>query len=145
GAERETPAVLRGIDAFIVKATASGAIFAADDDRVAAQTIIDYWHNLASRAHTTTGHYVSLASFDPTLAPTLPDAARPYVGLEPFREDTHELYRGRKLLVDDTVRLLQRVPFVAVIGASGSGKSSLALAGVIPALKAGAIEHSAGW
>ena len=35
--------------------------------------------------------------------------------------------------------------FLAILGPSGSGKSSLALAGLIPALKAGKVEGSADW
>ena len=35
--------------------------------------------------------------------------------------------------------------FLAILGPSGSGKSSLALAGLIPALRAGKVEGSAGW
>ena len=65
------------------------------------------------------------------------EKTNPYVGLRPF--DTHEslLFFGRN---DQILELLQRLHqhhFVAVIGSSGSGKSSLLRAGVIPALKAG--------
>ncbi|WLE96153.1 MAG: trypsin-like peptidase domain-containing protein [Candidatus Electrothrix communis] len=61
--------------------------------------------------------------------------ANPYRGLESFQEEDARFYFGRE---SDTTALREKVeqqPFTAVIGASGSGKSSLVLAGVIPALR----------
>ena len=59
----------------------------------------------------------------------------PYRGLEPFREEDAAFFCGR----DDAIReLVQRVrehEFVAVVGPSGSGKSSLVFAGLVPALR----------
>src|SRR5215213_8435709 len=68
---------------------------------------------------------------------TLQDISNPFVGLRPFESDESLLFFGRR---DQTVELLQRLHehhFVAVVGSSGSGKSSLIRAGLIPALKAG--------
>lgn len=65
------------------------------------------------------------------------DSHNPYVGLRPFNTDESLLFFGRN---EQTLELLQRLHsnhFVAVIGSSGSGKSSLLRAGLIPALKAG--------
>ncbi|WP_405867026.1 helix-turn-helix domain-containing protein [Streptomyces sp. NBC_00005] len=64
------------------------------------------------------------------------DAEPPYQGLARFEPDDHDRYFGRDRLVD---ALLQRVHdhrFTAVFGPSGSGKSSLLRAGLIPALRA---------
>jgi len=61
----------------------------------------------------------------------------PYVGLRPFDTDESLLFFGRD---DQTLELLQRLhnhSFVAVVGSSGSGKSSLLRAGLIPALMGG--------
>ena len=59
----------------------------------------------------------------------------PYRGLEAFREKDAGFYFGR----DDTIELLLKkahdLPFVSVIGASGSGKSSVVFAGLVPALR----------
>ncbi len=65
------------------------------------------------------------------------DITNPYVGLRPFEVDESILFFGRN---DQTFELLQRLHqhhFVAVVGSSGCGKSSLLRAGLIPALKAG--------
>ncbi|MBC2904719.1 trypsin-like peptidase domain-containing protein [Streptomyces cupreus] len=59
----------------------------------------------------------------------------PYRGLEPFREEDEEFFYGRE---EETGRVADAVlqhPVVAVVGPSGSGKSSLVRAGVIPALR----------
>ncbi len=61
----------------------------------------------------------------------------PFVGLRPFETDESVLFFGRR---EQTVELLQRLHqfhFVAVVGSSGSGKSSFIRAGLIPALKGG--------
>lgn len=61
----------------------------------------------------------------------------PFVGLRPFESDESLLFFGRQ---DQTTELLQRLHryhFVGVVGSSGSGKSSLLRAGLIPRLKAG--------
>jgi energy-coupling factor transporter ATP-binding protein EcfA2 len=65
------------------------------------------------------------------------DSTNPYVGLRPFEVDESILFFGR---TEQTLELLQKLHqhrFVAVVGSSGSGKSSLLKAGLIPALKAG--------
>jgi len=71
---------------------------------------------------------------------------RPYRGLQPFTEADAGWMFGReqeeqKLL--DTLRHGQR--FVAVVGASGSGKSSLVRAGVVPAVRTGAFDGRQRW
>jgi WD40 repeat protein len=73
------------------------------------------------------------------------DAACPYRGLEAFDEQHARVFFGRE---DDTRRLCERLSaarFVAVIGPSGSGKSSIVKAGLIPALRADALPGSAEW
>lgn len=74
------------------------------------------------------------------------DSGNPYVGLRPFEVDESILFFGRN---EQSLELLQRLHqhhFVAVVGSSGSGKSSLLRAGLIPALKAGyLIDDSDNW
>jgi hypothetical protein len=71
--------------------------------------------------------------------PVPPSAARiqicPYRGLEPFREEDAALFCGRDDAIRDLVSQIQTFSFVAVVGSSGSGKSSLVFAGLLPALR----------
>jgi len=59
----------------------------------------------------------------------------PYKGLEAFREKDADFYFGRDKTIEDLSQKVHDQPFVLVIGASGSGKSSVVLAGVTPALR----------
>ena len=65
----------------------------------------------------------------------LPTPECPYPGMTPFSEAQQELFFGRDRETEDAVERLRQHPFLAVIGPSGSGKSSLIYAGVIPALR----------
>ena len=65
----------------------------------------------------------------------LPTPACPYPGMAPFTEAQKELFFGRDREIEDAVERLRQHPFLAVIGPSGSGKSSLIYAGIFPALK----------
>ena len=65
------------------------------------------------------------------------DNSNPYVGLRPFEIDESILFFGRKEQIMELLQQLHHHHFVAVVGSSGCGKSSLLRAGVIPALKAG--------
>jgi hypothetical protein len=58
----------------------------------------------------------------------------PYPGLRPFRQDEHLLFFGRFDQTAALYRLLDRGRFLAVVGGSGSGKSSLVRAGLLPLL-----------
>jgi WD40 repeat protein len=59
----------------------------------------------------------------------------PYRGLYAFREEDQELFFGREQVVSDLTVAVRKKPLVAIVGASGSGKSSVAFAGLIPRLK----------
>ena len=70
----------------------------------------------------------------------------PYVGLRPFNIDESLLFFGRDRQTLELLQRLQRNHFVAVVGSSGSGKSSLLRAGLIPALMSGyLVENSSKW
>ncbi|GAK51045.1 All0665 protein [Candidatus Moduliflexus flocculans] len=58
----------------------------------------------------------------------------PYRGLSAFREEDEQFFFGRDSYTRKLVDLVQANSFVAVLGASGSGKSSLVYAGLIPQL-----------
>jgi transcriptional regulator with XRE-family HTH domain len=59
----------------------------------------------------------------------------PYRGLLAFREEDTPLFHGREAAVRRIVRKLESGPLAAVVGASGSGKSSAVFAGVIPRMR----------
>ena len=59
----------------------------------------------------------------------------PYRGLMAFREEDAENFFGREAFVEQLVIDVTSKPLVAVIGASGSGKSSVVFAGLIPQLR----------
>jgi energy-coupling factor transporter ATP-binding protein EcfA2 len=61
----------------------------------------------------------------------------PFVGLRPFRSDEGLLFFGRRQQATELLKELYRTHFLAVIGSSGCGKSSLIQAGMIPRLTAG--------
>lgn len=59
----------------------------------------------------------------------------PYRGLFPFREEDTRFFFGRDIFTQELVNTVQKQSLVAVIGASGSGKSSVVFAGLIPHLR----------
>jgi energy-coupling factor transporter ATP-binding protein EcfA2 len=61
----------------------------------------------------------------------------PFPGLRPFRQDEEYLFFGRENQVDAMVDELADTHFLAVVGTSGSGKSSLVNCGLRPALRRG--------
>jgi len=66
--------------------------------------------------------------------PPLYDARCPFRGLESFRPEDSEFFFGREDLTQKLVGRIRAHPFLAILGASGSGKSSLVMAGLLPAL-----------
>lgn len=69
----------------------------------------------------------------------------PYQGLAAFQARDSDRFFGRDELVLDLVGRLRQHRVLVVGGASGSGKSSLVRAGLIPAIRAGALPDSAQW
>jgi WD40 repeat protein/uncharacterized caspase-like protein len=70
----------------------------------------------------------------------------PYMGLTAFGEDNSQYFYGREGLILELVHHLRDRSFLAVVGASGSGKSSIVQAGVIPQLRQGKqIPNSESW
>jgi conflict system STAND superfamily ATPase len=66
----------------------------------------------------------------------------PYPGLRAFRFEEAAIFCGRDGETDDLVARLRDCQFLTVIGASGTGRSSLVNAGLLPRLAEGAIERS---
>ena len=61
----------------------------------------------------------------------------PFPGLRPFEAAETHLFFGRDGQSSDIVARLERQRFIAVVGTSGSGKSSLVRAGLLPLLEGG--------
>ncbi|MCP4284684.1 MAG: TIR domain-containing protein [Gammaproteobacteria bacterium] len=76
---------------------------------------------------------------------TLPDEPTPYRGLLRFEEEQSRFFFGREQDCRELVEKLNHNNFVAIVGASGSGKSSLVRAGLIPVLKKGGLPDSRHW
>jgi WD40 repeat protein/class 3 adenylate cyclase len=89
----------------------------------------------------------ALGSTGALLAPAGPDAVvhNPYKGLRPFEETDAADFFGRDALTQQLVDRLAETRFLAVVGPSGSGKSSVVRAGLIPALRKGAFPGSDEW
>ena len=81
------------------------------------------------------------------VAPAWPKGKSPFPGLNAFGPEDAPVFFGREV---ETKHLLERLSnpkcrFLVVMGASGSGKSSLVSAGLLPKLKEGALPGSEAW
>ena len=73
-------------------------------------------------------------------------APNPFKGLQAFTEADAATFFGRDQLIADLVgRVETGSRLLALVGASGSGKSSVLHAGLVPAIRAGSIYGSAAW
>src|SRR5689334_1843450 len=88
----------------------------------------------------------TLDNLQPTVDETLSEnIVNPYKGLRAFQEADALDFFGRLSLIDRLLFRLARLDegqanrFLAVVGPSGSGKSSVVRAGLLPALRRGAV------
>jgi WD40 repeat protein len=81
-------------------------------------------------------HVAATSSTTPA-EPVDGDRAAPYLGLASYGVEDADRFFGRVRMTARLVDLLDRHRFVAVFGVSGSGKSSLLRAGLVPALRNG--------
>ena len=72
---------------------------------------------------------------DPILDKKTGEILCPYQGLKTFDEEQKLFFFGRERLVEALREELKQIAFIPVIGASGSGKSSVVRAGLIPLLR----------
>ena len=117
------------------------------EDRIEGQHLLDYWATIMYRADLEPPDS-TLMAFDATQLPSLPDELCPYVGLDAFRESFHDRFFGRSKTVRKLISRLSEVRVMSVVGPSGSGKSSVVQAGLLPLLRSGGapeLARSSGW
>ena len=136
------------IDPFLQRAQATGTRIDDFSERDIAQSILDYWMTILINSRDRVGDLPSapvLAEFDLSQADDLADKPSPFKGLNAFRESDADWFFGREEAVKGILEIVAREPLVAVVGPSGSGKSSLVLAGLVPRLKRGVLPGSESW
>ena len=80
------------------------------------------------------GQYIFLHPRHPLNLPPIPDRS-PFMGLKSFEESDHRLFYGRDRVIDELHQLVSQRQLVVVSGASGTGKSSVVKAGLLPLLR----------
>jgi energy-coupling factor transporter ATP-binding protein EcfA2 len=86
-------------------------------------------------------HLLTAVRGEPVSGEVVHEAICPYRGLDAFREEDSAFFFGRgsvddaKSPIGELVRKVREQSFVMVVGRSGSGKSSLVYAGLLPALR----------
>ncbi|MGH8924789.1 MAG: BTAD domain-containing putative transcriptional regulator [Acidimicrobiia bacterium] len=90
-----------------------------------------------------------LSELDPAPAAASSDrfteTRNPYKGLTAFHESDAADYFGRSAATEDLCRALAGSSLLAIVGPSGIGKSSVARAGLVPALRSGRLPGSETW
>ena len=66
----------------------------------------------------------------------------PYPGLRPFRPEESDIFFGREEQTDQLLERLGSNHFLAVLGGSGCGKSSLVYTGMVTGLQLGLLAHA---
>src|SRR5215471_16023903 len=69
----------------------------------------------------------------------------PFVGLRAFEKNEDSLFFGRGVEISDLLQKFGKSRLLAVIGSSGSGKSSLVKSGLLPAIYSGFLSAGSNW
>ena len=91
------------------------------------------------------GSLVELEATNGRAPPDMSETLCPYKGLAAFDVDDAPYFFGRERLVAELVTRLVGTSLLGVVGPSGSGKSSVVRAGLLPALARGVLPGSASW
>ena len=131
------------VNSFLSKGQATGAVLDGDQERRAAQNLLNYWATVLFRAERDGEKaltYAILNPYDPQQAERdLSGVPCPYIGLNPFLEKNRDLFFGREKITREIVERLMEKRLLVIVGPSGSGKTSLLNAGIVPALREGKI------
>lgn len=122
------------IDQVLARATSK---VAADRYQTIAALVVDVDQALSPSATGRTHRTPRPSSAAPT--------ENPFVGLHAFTELDSGRFHGRNALVAELSEALSDRNFVVAVGPSGSGKSSVVRAGLLPAVRRGAIHGSDDW
>lgn len=131
-----TAAVLKGLQA--VNADNDGNV---TGDRLFDSIQRDLRQTGQEPIRTGTGRSITLVSYQPqvktvkAIVDENDEVVCPYQGLQAFTAKQREFFFGRKQTIETIKQRLEQKPFVPVIGASGSGKSSVVRAGLMPWLE----------
>jgi hypothetical protein len=147
------------VSGFLADAADAGTQIESVAERDAVRSMMNYWSATLSRqiaagdgqqksadlASTAAiaGDRPTLAPFDPGKAPSLREEDNPFVGLSAFGPEQADVFFGRGEAIAQLLETVKNNPIVLVSGASGTGKSSLVRAGLIPRLKGP--EEKADW
>jgi serine/threonine protein kinase len=117
--------------------------------RAAAKRVADRYPDVGALLSDFQGALKGDPTLVPPFAPEAAELANPYKGLRPFNEADADDFFGRDTLVQ---ALLARMSdthdlarFLAVVGPSGSGKSSVVKASLLSALRRGGLPNSEQW
>ena len=125
---------MRELERWLKECVAAGRFLPpGSPDRRALAALLEEWNSrLARHDHRREG-LDRLAGFDPSAGVVL-DVPCPYPGLDAYRADDRKTFFGRDALARDYAKRLVDGRIFLIVGASGSGESSLALAGIQPLL-----------
>jgi WD40 repeat protein len=141
--DAERLALIGNITHWLRVCVAHGRYIApASADRRALRSLLERWNSRLRDLGVYNQDTDKPADFDPQAGFVLAGVC-PYPGLEPYTQTERTSFFGREGAVADCVKHLDQPGnrILLIIGASGSGKSSLAMAGVLPALA----ERHGGW
>ena len=124
---------------FMRQVADAGAKLQAEDQRIDAQNILDYWNAwlLTSGAgkEISDSPPTNLVEFDETTNTALPLGKNPFKPLAALGLKDQDLFFGRGDAIAAVVDLIRRKSIVFVSGPPGSGRTSLVMAGVAARLK----------
>ncbi|HEY9675042.1 MAG TPA: hypothetical protein V6D11_26610 [Waterburya sp.] len=113
---------------------------AGDNGQVTVDRLFDFINNELSNSRQEpirmgVGRSITLVQYQPKKTAVVVDETCPYQGLKAFGKEQARFFFGREKVVQLLVEKLGQANFVPIIGASGSGKSSVVRAGLIPQLE----------
>lgn len=124
-------------DGFRRELAAAGIFFEDWADRDTIQGLVDYWTATMASLPGARGYpeLIEVAEFDPATRRGVEELENPFLGLDPFGEGDRARFFGRADAAGALLRHVLSRPITVVSGPSGSGKSSLVFAGLLPLLR----------